>query len=125
MASIAIKRVYDPPAPDDGKRILVDRLWPRGLRKEAAALDSWDKDLAPTPELRKWFDHRPERFTEFTRRYRDELSGNPAIGETLAAIGRRKATLLYAAKNPEINHAVVLAAFLRKPRRPPVRKRKK
>ncbi len=123
MGTVAIKRVYEPPAEGDGKRILVDRLWPRGLSKEAAALDSWDKDLAPTPELRKWFDHRPERFTEFKRRYTSELSANPAVGETLAKIGRSKATLLYGAKDPEINHAVVLAAFLRKPRKPAAKKR--
>jgi uncharacterized protein YeaO (DUF488 family) len=120
MPRITIKRVYDPPSSGDGVRILVDRLWPRGLRKEAAALDHWAKDVAPSPSLRKWFDHRPERFAEFKRRYRDELKANPAVPDTLREIGKRKATLLYAAKNPEINQAVVLADFLNgaRPKKP-------
>jgi uncharacterized protein YeaO (DUF488 family) len=108
------KRAYEEPSRQDGLRILVDRLWPRGLSKEAAALDLWAKDVAPTPSLRKWFDHRPERFAEFKRRYRDELKGNPALPDVLAQIGKRKATLLYAAKDPAINHAVVLAEVLSK-----------
>jgi uncharacterized protein YeaO (DUF488 family) len=73
MPRFVTKRAYDPPSSKDGVRILVDRLWPRGLRKDAAALDLWAKELAPSPALRKWFDHRPERFAEFKRRYRDEL----------------------------------------------------
>ena len=112
MTKITVKRVYDPPSRADGIRILVDRLWPRGLRKEAAALDFWGKDLAPTPTLRKWFDHRPEVFVEFKRRYRDELAANPAVAEALTYIGDEKATLLYGARDPAINHAVVLAEFL-------------
>jgi len=114
MASIQIKRAYEPPSPKDGKRILVDRLWPRGLSKARAALDLWDKDIAPTTLLRKWFDHRPDRFTEFKRRYRDELKSNPAVPEILRQIGRSKTTLVYAAHDPAVNHAVVLAAFLAK-----------
>jgi uncharacterized protein YeaO (DUF488 family) len=116
MTDFVIKRVYDPPSGKDGIRILVDRLWPRGLRKDAAALDLWAKDLAPTPSLRQWFDHRPERFAEFKRRYRSELKGNRAIPEVLGQIGRAKATLLYAARDPAVNHAVVLAEFLNKSR---------
>jgi uncharacterized protein YeaO (DUF488 family) len=116
MTMIATKRVYAEPARGDGLRILVDRLWPRGLRKEAAALDMWAKELAPTPSLRTWFDHRPERFTEFKRRYRDELKGNPALADVLAQVRNRKTTLLYAAKDPAINHAVVLAEVLTKAR---------
>jgi uncharacterized protein YeaO (DUF488 family) len=116
MTTIATKRVYAEPAHHDGIRILVDRLWPRGLRKEAAALDMWAKELAPTPSLRTWFDHRPERFAEFKRRYRDELKSNPALADVLAQIGNRKATLLYAAKDPAINHAVVLAEVLTRTR---------
>lgn len=112
MPRITIKRVYDPPSSEDGVRILVDRLWPRGLRKDAAALDAWAKELAPSPPLRQWFDHRPERFAEFKRRYRDELKGNPLVLDQLRQIGKAKATLLYAAKDPAINHAVVLADFL-------------
>jgi len=112
MTSIEIKRAYEPPSPKDGKRILIDRLWPRGLSKEKAALDLWDKDIAPTTLLRKWFDHRPDRFAEFKRRYRDELKSNPAVPEILRQIGRGKTTLVYAAHDPAVNHAVVLAVFL-------------
>jgi uncharacterized protein YeaO (DUF488 family) len=114
MASIEIKRAYEPPSPKDGKRILVDRLWPRGVRKDAAALDLWSKDIAPTTALRKWFDHRPDRFAEFKRRYRDELKSNPAVSEVLQKIGRSEATLVYAAHDTKVNHAVVLADFLAK-----------
>jgi uncharacterized protein YeaO (DUF488 family) len=113
MTTFATKRAYDPPSSKDGIRILVDRLWPRGLRKDAAALDLWAKELAPTPSLRKWFDHRPERFAEFKRRYHAELKGNPAVADVLRGIGKAKATLLYAAKDPAMNHAAVLAEFLR------------
>jgi len=114
MGKIAVKRAYEAPSPSDGKRILVDRLWPRGLRKDAAALDLWAKELAPTPALRKWFDHRPERFAEFRRRYQDELKRNPAMIDVLRYIARTRATLLYAARDPAINQAVVLAAYLNK-----------
>jgi uncharacterized protein YeaO (DUF488 family) len=117
MTTIVTKRAYDPPSSKDGIRILVDRLWPRGLRKDAAALDLWAKDLAPTTSLRKWFDHRPERFAEFKRRYRGELESNPAVPDVLRRIGKAKVSLLYAAKDPAINHAVVLAEFLSMPRR--------
>jgi uncharacterized protein YeaO (DUF488 family) len=113
MATIAIKRAYDPPSSEDGLRILVDRLWPRGVRKEDLALDFWAKDIAPSDELRKWFDHRPERFAEFKRRYLAELKHNPAVADVRARIGKAKATLVYGAKDPAINHAVVLAAFLK------------
>jgi uncharacterized protein YeaO (DUF488 family) len=116
MRSVAIKRVYDRPADTDGTRILVDRLWPRGLSKAKAALDGWDKEVAPSPALRKWFDHRPERFAEFARRYRAELKHNPAIADLRAMTG--KVTLLYGARDPKINHAVVLAAVLKPKRRP-------
>ncbi len=112
MSTISIKRIYDAPAATDGVRILVDRLWPRGVRKESAALDYWVKDIAPTPGLRTWFDHRPDRFAEFTDRYLDELRSNPAVTETLDNLGRKNATLLYAARDPEVNHAVVLARYL-------------
>ncbi len=114
MSSIKIKRVYEHAAPTDGVRILIDRLWPRGVRKEAAALDLWCKDIAPTPELRTWFDHREDRFAEFKTRYLLELKDNPAVAEILHSIGSRNATLLYAAHDPAINHAVILASFLKK-----------
>ena len=116
MASIEIKRVYEPCSRSDGERILVDRLWPRGLRKEAARIDLWKKDIAPTPSLRIWFDHRADRFNVFRKRYREELKANPAVTEILEAIGRRRATLLYAARDATVNHAVVLAEFLEKAR---------
>lgn len=112
MSSMAIKRVYEPPVKSDGKRILVDRIWPRGLTKDAAALTLWAKDLAPTTELRKWFDHQPERFAEFRRRYRAELSKNPAMDELMSSLGRGKATLLYSAKDPAMNQAAVFAEFM-------------
>jgi uncharacterized protein YeaO (DUF488 family) len=107
------KRIYDPPGPDDGVRVLVDRLWPRGVAKAKARLDDWMKDIAPTPALRTWFGHRPERFTEFRKRYRAELAANPMVAD-LRKLGRRhKVTLLYGARDPDINHAVVLAAALK------------
>jgi uncharacterized protein YeaO (DUF488 family) len=117
MASIKTKRVYEPPTPSDGLRILVDRLWPRGLRKEAAALDDWCKEIAPTPALRTWFGHRDDRFAEFKQRYLRELRGNPAVADILKTIGRRKTTLLYGARDLEINHAVVLVDFLERRRK--------
>jgi len=75
---VSVKRVYDPPAPEDGVRVLVDRLWPRGLSREKAAIDEWMKDIAPSPELRVWFGHRPERFAEFVAAYERELAEDPA-----------------------------------------------
>lgn len=111
MRSVAIKRAYDRASPDDGTRILVDRLWPRGLSKAKAALDGWNKDVAPSPRLRKWFGHKPERFAEFARRYRAELKHNPALDELRAQKG--KVTLVYGARDPAINHAVVLAKVLK------------
>src|SRR6201999_4391640 len=112
MASIQIKRIYEKPASTDGMRILVDRLWPRGVSKDAAGLDLWAKEIAPTPELRTWFDHREDRFAEFKKRYLLELRSNPAVPDVVAQVGRRKATLLYGAHDPKTNHAVVLQGYL-------------
>jgi uncharacterized protein YeaO (DUF488 family) len=112
MPSLRIKRVYERPSPEDGIRILVDRLWPRGLSKDAAALDHWFKDIAPSTELRKWFDHREDRFEEFKLRYRLELKSNPALAEFQKLAKPGKATLLYAAHDPKVNHAVVLADYI-------------
>lgn len=110
--SFQIKRVYDPAKPTDGTRVLVDRLWPRGLRKADADLALWMKDVAPTPRLRLWFGHDPEKFAEFRRRYTRELKGNPAVAE-LRKLGRSKrVTLLYAAHDPKVNHALVLQSAL-------------
>jgi uncharacterized protein YeaO (DUF488 family) len=109
MATLRIARVYDDPASDDGLRILVDRIWPRGLSKEAAHLDAWCKDVAPSTELRKWYGHEPERFAEFERRYRAELDADPGpLEELRTRIGRRRATLLTATKDLEHSQAAVL-----------------
>jgi uncharacterized protein YeaO (DUF488 family) len=111
---LSIKRIYEPPEKGDGLRVLVDRLWPRGVRKEDAELDLWLKEVAPTPELRTWFGHEPERFEEFSDRYRAELEENPALDELLdAARGAKKVTLLYGARDPGCNHAVVLRDLAR------------
>lgn len=110
---INIKRIYDEPADGDGQRILVDRLWPRGVSKERAAIDLWLKEIAPSPELRVWFNHQPERFAEFRQKYLDELAENPAVTtlQTKQTEGGN-VTLLYAAKDPKINHAAVLKEYL-------------
>jgi uncharacterized protein YeaO (DUF488 family) len=108
-----LKRVYEPPAKDDGLRVLVDRLWPRGVKKDEAAVDLWLKDIAPSPELRRWFGHVPRKWQEFSRRYRAELSGKASEIETLRKrVGRARVTLLYGAKDTEHNQAVVLKRFL-------------
>lgn len=110
---LRVKRVYEEAGPGDGFRVLVDRLWPRGVTKERAALDLWAKEVAPTTELRRWFHAHPGEFAEFDRRYRAELKDNPEVGrlrETLS--GRPLATLLYAVADPEHNHARILADVL-------------
>src|ERR1041385_5869137 len=110
---IRIKRTYDPPARGDGRRILVERLWPRGMRKEALAADAWLKDVAPSTELRKWFDHRVERWDEFRRRYRDELKAHPDAWRPLVDAARRgTVTLLYSAHDTLHNGAIVLRDYL-------------
>ena len=111
--SIDLKRVYLPPSPADGTRILVERLWPRGLTKDRVAIDHWIKDIAPTPELRKWYGHVPERWDEFQRRYRRELTENQAVLETLEGLcAGNKVTFVFAAKDEARNSAVVLREFL-------------
>lgn len=121
-AAVPIKRVYETPSPDDGLRILVDRLWPRGLKREAAELDRWVKDVAPSPDLRTWWNHDPARMTEFAHRYRAELAENPAVSELQALVdGGTHVTLLFAAKDEQVNHALVLAEYLAGNRpRPPL-----
>ncbi len=112
MATIRIKRTYEPPARGDGRRVLVERLWPRGMKKEAVAADAWLKDVAPSTALRKWFGHRPERWEEFQRRYRRELDANPAAWKPL--LGQRGTlTLLFSAHDTEHNAAVVLRDYLK------------
>ena len=111
---IHIKRAYDAPDVSDGTRVLVDRLWPRGLRKEDAALTLWLKEVAPSAELRKWFAHDPTRYAEFARRYRAELArNNDAVARLMAFLKQGPLTLLYAAHDQEHNDALVLAAYLR------------
>jgi uncharacterized protein YeaO (DUF488 family) len=110
--AIRIKRVYDPPSPEDGRRVLVDRLWPRGLTKAEAHVDDWLKEVAPSNELRRWFGHDPERWTEFRRRYREELHGNPALEQLKRMAAEGPLTLLYAARDETRNNAVALAELL-------------
>jgi uncharacterized protein YeaO (DUF488 family) len=111
-----IKRVYEPPAREDGLRVLVDRLWPRGLSKDAAAVDEWLKDIAPSAELRRWFGHDPERWADFNARYREELRSPQRLAalERLraAAHSRGAVTLLFAARDPTHNHAAALREVL-------------
>ncbi len=110
---IKTKRIYDPPSKDDGKRVLVDRLWPRGIKRDDARIDEWLKDIAPSDELRKWFPHEPSKWQEFRKRYKEELQGRPNLIEKLriAAKGGR-VTLLFAAKDKEHNNAAVLKEVL-------------
>ena len=115
---IALKRAYEPAAGSDGYRVLVDRLWPRGVSRERARIDEWARDLAPSNELRTWFGHDPARFHEFRRRYVLELEGQTARLRDLRRIARQgRLTLVYAARDPEHNDAVVLADVLRRGRR--------
>lgn len=108
-----IKRIYESPSDDDGYRILVDRLWPRGVSKEDAQLDEWLKEIAPSSELRQWFDHEPDKFDSFRTRYEAELSDKEElINKLIDKAGEQTVTLLYAAKDETHNHAVVLKEFL-------------
>lgn len=109
---LELKRAYDPPAAEDGRRVLVDRLWPRGVSKADARLDDWLKDVAPSTELRKWFGHDPQRWDEFRRRYLAELDGNPAVAQLLEWWKAGDLTLVYSAADTEHNDAVVLADLL-------------
>jgi uncharacterized protein YeaO (DUF488 family) len=115
-ADIRVRRVYEAPSADDGARVLVDRVWPRGMRKDAALLDDWAKDVAPSTELRKWYGHDPAKFDEFRRRYRAELT-EPGPAQALARLRARVAagpvTLLTATKELDISQAEVLADVLR------------
>jgi len=110
---IKLKRVYEPAEPADGYRVLVERLWPRGISKQRAALDAWLKDAAPSPELRAWFGHDPEKWDEFCERYRSELGENPEAVDTLKRIiADRDVAFIYAASDNEHNSAVVLRDYL-------------
>jgi len=115
MEKINIKRIYDEPLGGDGYRILVDRLWPRGISKKEVKLDEWNKEIAPSTELRKWFDHKKERFEGFGHLYREELRTKTEELDRLKTLGKREViTLLYGAKDPAINHAVILKELLMK-----------
>jgi uncharacterized protein YeaO (DUF488 family) len=110
---IRIKRTYDPAARTDGRRFLVERLWPRGMKKESLVMDEWLKEVAPSTELRKWFGHQPERWPEFQRRYKEELRATPAAWKPLLDASRKgTVTLLYSAHDTERNGAIVLRDFL-------------
>lgn len=111
MATIKLKRAYDPYAPSDGTRILVERLWPRGVSKEHARLDYWAKDIAPSPKLRKWFNHDPAKWPEFTKRYLHELKQNMAGITELKKHLKGTITFIYAAPDTEHNSALVLKDF--------------
>lgn len=113
MAGVRIKRIYEPPARSDGTRILVDRVWPRGVSKDRAALDRWVKELAPSAALRKWFNHDPERWGEFRRRYARELETQTEALENLRAeSAKRSVTLLYSATDTAHNQAAALRDIL-------------
>ena len=113
MIHACIKRVYEDASPEDGYRMLVDRIWPRGVKKQDAKLDEWNKLIAPTTELRKWFNHQPERFEEFVKRYRKELLQNKTELNRIREMAKKeKVTLLYGAKDHELNQANVLLQVL-------------
>lgn len=110
---IKLKRAYEPPASADGTRVLIDRLWPRGVKKEKAAIDEWMKEIAPSTDLRKWFGHDPERWPEFRRRYRSEIKKHPEEFRRLRELARKgQLTLVYAAHDEAHNDAVVLRDLL-------------
>ncbi len=110
-----VKRVYDPPDPDDGHRFLVERLWPRGIKKEALQMEGWLKDIAPSGALRRWFGHDPGKWNEFRRRYAAELDTKPeAWGPVLAMVRRDRVTLLYSARDTKHNSAIALHDYLRR-----------
>lgn len=111
---VCIKRIYEKPVRRDGYRVLVDRLWPRGVKKESAALDEWLRDIAPTAQLREWFAHQPERWSEFRSRYLIELGARaPLLNALRERAAQQRVTLLYAARDKKMNHAVVLQEALR------------
>lgn len=119
IAEVRVRRVYDEPEDNDGVRVLVDRIWPRGMTKAKAALDEWCKDVAPSTELRKWYSHDPAKFQEFTHRYDAELEQadrGRALQHLRDLAADRRLTLLTASKNPDISEAAVLAAILNRVR---------
>lgn len=114
MPEIKVKRVYEPPEAGDGMRILVDRFWPRGVSKEKAKIDLWLREIAPSPELCRWYGHDPERWPEFLQRYEAELDANPAVTKALELVRNGTITLLFAAAERQKNNAVALKLYLEK-----------
>lgn len=115
MPEITLKRAYEPASPADGQRILVERLWPRGVSKEKAALDLWLKDIAPSADLRAWYGHEPEKWPEFRRRYLQEIKENPeAVDELRRRLKQGRVTFVFAARDEEHNSARVLKDYLGK-----------
>ncbi|MFC0324014.1 DUF488 domain-containing protein [Gallibacterium melopsittaci] len=116
MYQLQIKRIYQPIEANDGLRILVDRLWPRGIKKQQAQISLWAKTIAPSPELRKWFNHQPENFSLFAEQYQQQLAINPKASEFVLfcqqQLYQHNITLLYAAKDPTCNHAIILQQWL-------------
>ena len=113
--NISIKRVYEAPSKEDGVLLFVDRLWPRGIKKENLPMDSWVKEIAPSPELRRWFGHDPSRFKEFEKKYVQELNESKHIWKPLMdEYVDKKITLLHAAKDPQVNHAQCLKSYLQR-----------
>jgi uncharacterized protein YeaO (DUF488 family) len=111
---VRVKRVYDPAEPEDGYRVLIDHVWPRGVSRDRAALDAWARELAPSDELRRWFDHVPERFSQFRSRYREELAAHGEIVDELRNRAQKEpVTVVYAARDREHNNANVLAELVR------------
>ena len=114
QSNVRVKRIYDPSEPSDGYRVLIDHVWPRGISRERAKLDEWARELAPSDELRRWFDHVPERFDEFRARYRKELAARADRIEGLRTRAKNgPLTIVYAARDREHNNAVVLAELVR------------
>jgi uncharacterized protein YeaO (DUF488 family) len=110
---LKIKRVYDPVSPDDGKRVLVDRLWPRGIKKEKAQIDEWLKEISPSNELRKWYSHDPSKWAEFKKRYKKELAEKSELLKRIKAEAKKQTvTLLFSTKELELNNAVALKEIL-------------
>jgi uncharacterized protein YeaO (DUF488 family) len=110
---VRVKRIYDEPADDDGHRVLIDHIWPRGVSRDRARLDEWARELAPSDELRRWFAHDPARFSEFRARYRVELAGSGAVRDLANRAASGRVTIVYAARDREHNNAVVVAELLR------------
>ena len=112
---LSLKRVYEEPSPRDGVRVLVDRLWPRGLSKDKAAIDLWIREAAPSDALRKWYRHDPEKWPEFRRRYFAELDSKPEELAPLEELGRRRVTLVFSSREERLNNAAALKEYLERP----------